>query len=176
MQPKRGKYWVPVLLQESRWLLGVLLGVFFSLWKWGSQSLEECIQGWRLQEMSSYFPLKTMWRSYFCALVATAVLAVGTDYDWAFAYGIDGPWSRLWTLSGLASLSCSRSDTTDRGISSRWFSSSSSVFLEDCMALSSWNGTYGQWHFGRNIFQSTPSWRLHFSRRVRRYSAILICF
>lgn len=28
------------------------------------------------QEMSSYFPLKTMWRSYFCALVATAVLAV----------------------------------------------------------------------------------------------------
>ena len=30
------------------------------------------------QEMSSYFPLKTLWRSYFCALVATAVLAVGT--------------------------------------------------------------------------------------------------
>lgn len=29
-----------------------------------------------LEEMSSYFPLKTMWRSYFCALVATAVLAV----------------------------------------------------------------------------------------------------
>lgn len=29
-----------------------------------------------VQEMSSYFPLKTMWRSYFCALVATAVLAV----------------------------------------------------------------------------------------------------
>lgn len=27
--------------------------------------------------MSSNFPLKTMWRSYFCALVATAVLAVG---------------------------------------------------------------------------------------------------
>ena len=29
-----------------------------------------------LEEMSSYFPLKTMWRSYFCALVATAVLSV----------------------------------------------------------------------------------------------------
>lgn len=29
-----------------------------------------------LEEMSSYFPLKTMWRSYFCALVATMVLAV----------------------------------------------------------------------------------------------------
>ncbi|KAI9888626.1 MAG: glycerol ethanol, ferric requiring protein [Vezdaea aestivalis] len=28
-----------------------------------------------LEEMSSYFPLKTMWRSYFCALVATAILA-----------------------------------------------------------------------------------------------------
>lgn len=28
-----------------------------------------------LEEMSSYFPLKTMWRSYFCALIATAVLA-----------------------------------------------------------------------------------------------------
>ena len=25
--------------------------------------------------MASYFPLKTLWRSYFCALVATAVLA-----------------------------------------------------------------------------------------------------
>ncbi|KAI1007865.1 putative chloride channel protein [Podosphaera aphanis] len=28
-----------------------------------------------LEEISSYFPLRTMWRSYFCALVATAVLA-----------------------------------------------------------------------------------------------------
>ncbi|KAH8894117.1 hypothetical protein GQ53DRAFT_89443 [Thozetella sp. PMI_491] len=28
-----------------------------------------------LEEMSTHFPLKTMWRSYFCALVATAVLA-----------------------------------------------------------------------------------------------------
>jgi chloride channel 3/4/5 len=31
-----------------------------------------------LEEMSNYFPLKTLWRSYFCALVATAVLAVRT--------------------------------------------------------------------------------------------------
>ena len=29
-----------------------------------------------LEEMSTHFPLKTMWRSYFCALVATATLAV----------------------------------------------------------------------------------------------------
>lgn len=28
-----------------------------------------------LEEMCNYFPLRTMWRSYFCALVATAVLA-----------------------------------------------------------------------------------------------------
>ncbi|KAI4761238.1 CLC voltage-gated chloride channel [Aureobasidium sp. EXF-3400] len=28
-----------------------------------------------LEEMSNYFPLKTLWRSYFCALVATAVLS-----------------------------------------------------------------------------------------------------
>ncbi|OAA64263.1 Chloride channel, voltage gated [Niveomyces insectorum RCEF 264] len=28
-----------------------------------------------LEEMSGHFPLKTLWRSYFCALVATAVLA-----------------------------------------------------------------------------------------------------
>ncbi|KAK5121517.1 hypothetical protein LTR85_005350 [Meristemomyces frigidus] len=28
-----------------------------------------------LEEMSSYFPLKTLWRSYYCCLVATAVLA-----------------------------------------------------------------------------------------------------
>lgn len=33
-----------------------------------------------LEEMSSYFPLKTMWRSYFCALVATAVLAVRLNH------------------------------------------------------------------------------------------------
>jgi hypothetical protein len=26
--------------------------------------------------MANYFPLKTLWRSYFCALVATSVLAV----------------------------------------------------------------------------------------------------
>ncbi|KAH6607836.1 voltage-gated chloride channel [Trichoderma cornu-damae] len=51
-----------------------------------------------LEEMSSYFPLRTMWRSYFCALVATAVLStmnpfrtgqlvmfqVKYDRDWHF--------------------------------------------------------------------------------------------
>ena len=33
-----------------------------------------------LEEMCNHFPLKTMWRSYFCALVATAVLAVRLVY------------------------------------------------------------------------------------------------
>ncbi|ETI21537.1 hypothetical protein G647_07884 [Cladophialophora carrionii CBS 160.54] len=51
-----------------------------------------------LEEMSSHFPLKTLWRSYFCALVATAVLSamnpfrtgqlvmfsVKYDRDWHF--------------------------------------------------------------------------------------------
>lgn len=51
-----------------------------------------------LEEMSNYFPLKTLWRSYFCALVATAVLSamnpfrtgqlvmfqVEYDRDWHF--------------------------------------------------------------------------------------------
>ncbi|KAK0388609.1 hypothetical protein NLU13_4852 [Sarocladium strictum] len=51
-----------------------------------------------LEEISSHFPLKTMWRSYFCALVGTAVLAamnpfrtgqlvmfqVHYDRDWHF--------------------------------------------------------------------------------------------
>ena len=51
-----------------------------------------------LEEMSNHFPLKTMWRSYFCALVATAVLSamnpfrtgqlvmfqVKYDRDWHF--------------------------------------------------------------------------------------------
>ena len=52
-------------------------GVLFSLEVGANHplSLNELTES--LQEMSSYFPLKTMWRSYFCALVATAVLAVG---------------------------------------------------------------------------------------------------
>lgn len=51
-----------------------------------------------LEEMASHFPLKTLWRSYFCALVATAVLSamnpfrtgqlvmfsVRYDRDWHF--------------------------------------------------------------------------------------------
>jgi hypothetical protein len=47
-----------------------------------------------LEEMSSYFPLKTLWRSYFCALVATAVLAVSWHLDfWNLCRG-------LWLSTG----------------------------------------------------------------------------
>jgi chloride channel 3/4/5 len=37
-----------------------------------------------LEEMSNYFPLKTLWRSYFCALVATAVLAVSRAFTYPY--------------------------------------------------------------------------------------------
>ncbi|KAI9679463.1 MAG: glycerol ethanol, ferric requiring protein [Caeruleum heppii] len=49
-----------------------------------------------LEEMSSYFPLKTMWRSYFCALVATAVLAAMNPFRTGqlvmFTVRYDRPW------------------------------------------------------------------------------------
>ncbi|KAI9794365.1 MAG: glycerol ethanol, ferric requiring protein [Peltula sp. TS41687] len=38
-------------------------------------SVRVSVQLTAFKEMSSHFPLKTLWRSYFCALVATAVLA-----------------------------------------------------------------------------------------------------
>jgi H+/Cl- antiporter ClcA len=47
-----------------------------------------------LEEMSSQFTLKTMWRSFFCALVATVVLKVSTCcihsiiYLWRCRHGI----------------------------------------------------------------------------------------
>lgn len=43
-----------------------------------------------LEEMSNHFPLKTMWRSYFCALVATAVLAVRDTIRTIFTYKLTG--------------------------------------------------------------------------------------
>ena len=42
-----------------------------------------------LEEMSNYFPLKTLWRSYFCALVATAVLAVSSELRAGGLFGTD---------------------------------------------------------------------------------------
>jgi chloride channel 3/4/5 len=46
--------------------------------------------------MSNYFPLKTMWRSYFCALVATSVLAAMNPFRTGqlvmFQVGYDRSW------------------------------------------------------------------------------------
>jgi chloride channel 3/4/5 len=40
-----------------------------------------------LEEMSNNFPIKTLWRSYFCALVATAVLAVRAPFPMPLSPG-----------------------------------------------------------------------------------------
>ena len=53
-------------------------GVLFSLEVQNIRYLSVCI-AYSVKEMSSHFPLKTLWRSYFCALVATAVLAVSSS-------------------------------------------------------------------------------------------------
>lgn len=50
-----------------------------------------------LEEISYYFPLKTLWRSFFCALVAAFVLRsvnpFGTDHLVMFYVEYDLPWS-----------------------------------------------------------------------------------
>lgn len=51
-------------------------GVLFSLEVSLNGALDLSMKADRQQEMANYFPLKTLWRSYFCALVATSVLAV----------------------------------------------------------------------------------------------------
>lgn len=49
-----------------------------------------------LEEMSSYFPLKTMWRSYFCALVATAVLAAMNPFRTGQVVMFQVKYDRSW--------------------------------------------------------------------------------
>ena len=77
-----------------------------------------------LEEISSSFPPKTMWRSYYCALIATAVLAVIVIHDNIFFFSAlmkVRPSIRL----ELVSLSCLTSITTARGI----YSNFPSLFL-----------------------------------------------
>ncbi|OQR66649.1 H(+)/Cl(-) exchange transporter 3-like [Tropilaelaps mercedesae] len=54
-----------------------------------------------LEEVSYYFPLKTLWRSFFCALVAASVLRsinpFGNDHLVMFSVKHDFPWSS-WEL------------------------------------------------------------------------------
>ncbi|KAF1985088.1 hypothetical protein K402DRAFT_335334 [Aulographum hederae CBS 113979] len=49
-----------------------------------------------LEEMSNYFPLKTMWRSYFCALVATAVLAAMNPFRTGQLVMFQVKYDRTW--------------------------------------------------------------------------------
>ncbi|KAF1938397.1 chloride channel protein 3 [Clathrospora elynae] len=49
-----------------------------------------------LEEMSNYFPLKTLWRSYFCALVATAVLAAMNPFRTGQLVMFNVSYDRSW--------------------------------------------------------------------------------
>ncbi|CAN8102355.1 unnamed protein product [Discula destructiva] len=49
-----------------------------------------------LEEMSNYFPLKTMWRSYFCALVATVVLAAMNPFRTGQVVMFQVKYDRSW--------------------------------------------------------------------------------
>ncbi|PKS09001.1 hypothetical protein jhhlp_003614 [Lomentospora prolificans] len=49
-----------------------------------------------LEEMSAYFPLKTLWRSYFCALVATAILAAVNPFRTGQLVMFHATYDRSW--------------------------------------------------------------------------------
>jgi len=49
-----------------------------------------------LEEMCNYFPLKTLWRSYFCALVATAVLAAMNPFRTGQLVMFEVTYDRTW--------------------------------------------------------------------------------
>ena len=49
-----------------------------------------------LEEMSSYFPLKTLWRSYFCALVSTAVLGAMNPFRTGQLVMFQVSYDRTW--------------------------------------------------------------------------------
>ncbi|KAJ5757757.1 uncharacterized protein N7511_006451 [Penicillium nucicola] len=49
-----------------------------------------------LEEMANYFPLKTLWRSYFCALVATSVLAAVNPFRTGQLVMFQVTYDRTW--------------------------------------------------------------------------------
>ncbi|KAF2103317.1 voltage gated chloride channel [Rhizodiscina lignyota] len=49
-----------------------------------------------MEEMSNYFPLKTLWRSYFCALVATAALAMMNPFRTGQLVMFSVKYDRAW--------------------------------------------------------------------------------
>lgn len=59
-------------------------GVLFSLEVCNLRNHLESMLMMCCKEMATYFPLKTLWRSYYCALVATGVLAVCSDFTYGY--------------------------------------------------------------------------------------------
>ena len=55
-----------------------------------------------LEEMSSHFPLKTMWRTYFCALVATAVLSAMNPFRTGQLVMFQVKYDRSWHFFEVA--------------------------------------------------------------------------
>ncbi|KAI1491684.1 chloride channel [Biscogniauxia mediterranea] len=55
-----------------------------------------------LEEMSSHFPLKTMWRSYFCALVGTAILAAMNPFRTGQLVMFQVKYDREWHFFEIA--------------------------------------------------------------------------
>ncbi|KAI2047468.1 glycerol ethanol, ferric requiring protein [Ophidiomyces ophidiicola] len=49
-----------------------------------------------LEEMASHFPLKTLWRSYFCALVATSILAAMNPFRTGQIVMFQVKYDRTW--------------------------------------------------------------------------------
>ncbi|KAF9894746.1 glycerol ethanol, ferric requiring protein [Aspergillus nanangensis] len=70
-------------------------GVLFSLEVSSTQCFNDTIADF-IQEMASYFPLKTLWRSYFCALVATAVLAAMNPFRTGQLVMFQVQYDRTW--------------------------------------------------------------------------------
>lgn len=71
------------------------------------------------QEMSHTFSIKTMWRSFFCALVATVTLSVSKRDCSKKSPFFSWRYSRRWILSGRVSLCFSKSHTIEIGTSSK---------------------------------------------------------
>ncbi|OJJ81723.1 chloride channel protein [Aspergillus glaucus CBS 516.65] len=59
-----------------------------------------------LEEMASYFPLKTLWRSYFCALVATSVLAAMNPFRTGQLVMFQVQYDRTWHFFELIFFVC----------------------------------------------------------------------
>lgn len=106
-------------------------GVLFSIEVSSVNPKEKLCWARNFQEMSHAFSIKTMWRSFFCALMATFTLSVRTNFVllsleiWCHPCGN----CRLWTLLELGSSYCFKWHMIAIGTSSRSSFSSSSGFL-----------------------------------------------